>query len=146
MSYIHSQICIYFPVSVTVLALIAVIIFALVVVLLCTTIAVCSCHHRKQSVIISKSLCSTYMYVKLHLLTETEVLPPQQDVMMPVISNNPAYNKLVIVHNLKEAGCTDSNTKESPDYESIEEIIIKQKTKDNDNTIEGDYEPVECRS
>ena len=86
------------------------------------------------------------MYVKLHLLTETEVLPPQQDVMMPVISNNPAYNKLVIAHNLKEAGCTDSSTKESPEYESIEEIFFKQKTKDNDNTIEGYYEPVECRS
>ena len=63
MSNIHSQICIYFTVSVTVLALIAIIVFALVVVLLCTTIAVCSCHHRKQSVIISKSLCSTYIHV-----------------------------------------------------------------------------------
>ena len=71
---------------------------------------------------------------------------PSQDVM-PVISNNPAYNKLVTLRNLKEAGCTFSNTKESvPDYENIEELYFKQKIKDKDNTIEGDYEPVECSS
>ena len=67
---------------------------------------------------------------------------PSQDVM-PVISINPAYNQLVTMHNLKEAGCTGSNIKESPDYENIEDIFLKQKTKDN---TEGDYEPVESRS
>ena len=44
---------------------------------------------------------------------------------MPVISNNPAYDKVVMMH---KAGCTDSNTKESfPDYEDIEELYFKKK-------------------
>ena len=97
----------------------------------------CYCHHRKQPILISKfnHLCSKLNY--LHFFTtETEVLPPQQDVM-PVISNNPAYDKVVMMH---KAGCTDSNTKESlPDYEDIEELYFKKKVEVNDNTIEDDY-------
>ena len=71
------------------------------------------------------------------------MLPLQQDVMMPVISNNPAYNKLVMMH---KPSCTDSNTKVSlPDYEDIEELYFKKRVEvNNDNTVEGDYEPVEC--
>ena len=47
---------------------------------------------------------------------------------MSVISNNPAHNKLVTLHTLKEVGCTFSNTKDSfLDYENIEELYFKQK-------------------
>ena len=65
--------------------------------------------------------------VYLHFKTENEVVLPQQDVMS-VISNNPAHNKLVTLHTLKEVGCTFSNTKDSfLDYENIEELYFKQK-------------------
>ena len=69
------------------------------------------------------------------------MLAPQQDVMS-VISNNPAYNKLV----MHKPGCTDSNTKKSlPDYKDIEELYFKKRVEVNNDTqsVEGDYEPVE---
>ena len=122
-----------------VLVLTTVIVFAVIIILILLSVSIlCCCRRRKQTIIISKLLQLVMGIINYRTLKFIEETVTQQDII-PAVSDNPAY-RLVTVPSLKEGNA--KTQKGVPDYEEIEEIYFKHNTK---NSVEGDYEPVECR-